>query len=372
MLRAVPSRARVPEAGAKSIAGEVQERRRLPFAASTKRGFAVVTVGDPVNPTVSLTRLYCTGSGSIPRELSACKTCYASRCEPTRERAVVSELPQLFRTTRGEVECALSGAGPAVLALHGAMGGFDQSLLLARAAVPAGFRVVAPSRPGYLGTPLPAGATPEAQADLYAALLDALHIERAAVVVISGGGPSALRFALRHRARCAALVLISTIGGPMRTRLPASFHLKMWLGRRAWFAAQLERRIARDPDAAVRRAIFDAEQRARTLADPEAGPLLRELVAGAARRVAARIDGTRQDVRFGRASPPRLEDVRVPTLVVHGTEDPVVPFEQHGAFLARRIPGAELLAIENGRHVAIFTHLALVRARVARFLRGHT
>ncbi len=39
--------------------------------------------------------------------------------------------------------------------------------------------------------------------------------------------------------------------------------------------------------------------------------------------------------------------------------------------MAARIPGAELLAIEGGDHVAIFTHRDQARARVTRFLLAH-
>jgi pimeloyl-ACP methyl ester carboxylesterase len=39
----------------------------------------------------------------------------------------------------------------------------------------------------------------------------------------------------------------------------------------------------------------------------------------------------------------------VPTLVVHGTEDPVFPLG-HGEALAREIPRAELLTLEGGGH----------------------
>jgi pimeloyl-ACP methyl ester carboxylesterase len=45
----------------------------------------------------------------------------------------------------------------------------------------------------------------------------------------------------------------------------------------------------------------------------------------------------------------RLGGLDVPTLVVHGTEDPVFPLG-HGEALAREIPGAELLALEAGGH----------------------
>lgn len=45
-----------------------------------------------------------------------------------------------------------------------------------------------------------------------------------------------------------------------------------------------------------------------------------------------------------------------------------VPFAQHGKVLAERIPGAELVALRGGEHVAIFTHREEARARVVRFL----
>ena len=76
---------------------------------------------------------------------------------------------------------------------------------------PLRLRVIAPSRPGYLGTVLDVGKTPRDQADAYADLLDALSIRKAAIVALSGGGPSAIQFAAHHADRCAALVLISAV-----------------------------------------------------------------------------------------------------------------------------------------------------------------
>jgi pimeloyl-ACP methyl ester carboxylesterase len=63
-----------------------------------------------------------------------------------------------------------------------------------------------------------------------------------------------------------------------------------------------------------------------------------------------------------------LKDITVPTLIVHGTKDPFVPFEEHGKRLATEIPGAKLLAVEGGEHVTIFTHRKEVQSRVSAFL----
>lgn len=63
---------------------------------------------------------------------------------------------------------------------------------------------------GYLQSPLAANnGSPIAQADAYAALLDARSIEGAAVVAVSDGGPSALQFTIRHPERSTALVMMS-------------------------------------------------------------------------------------------------------------------------------------------------------------------
>jgi len=62
------------------------------------------------------------------------------------------------------------------------IGGWDHSMILARALDLTRFRAIALSRPGYLGTPPAAGRSPQEQADLYAATLDALGVEEEGVI----------------------------------------------------------------------------------------------------------------------------------------------------------------------------------------------
>ena len=40
----------------------------------------------------------------------------------------------------------------------------------------------------------------------------------------------------------------------------------------------------------------------------------------------------------------------MPTLVIHGDADAIVPFEVSGPRSAASIPGAELVVVEGGRH----------------------
>src|SRR6476659_8182489 len=66
---------------------------------------------------------------------------------------------------------------------------------------------------------------------------------------------------------------------------------------------------------------------------------------------------------------PYLKDIKVPTLLVSGERDSFTP-----AFLARSmaeaIPGAELLEVEKGTHVASIEQHELVDGKIAQFLRA--
>lgn len=282
--------------------------------------------------------------------------------------------PTVIETGLGPVECAVAGDGPAILALHGGMGGYDQGLLLIRSAVDRpGYRCIAVSRPGYLGTPISAGPPPERQADLFAVTLDALGIDRAAVIAVSAGGPSALQFAARHRDRCRGLVLISACSGQLDVpwRIRWTFAALSLAARLPAVGARLLARPRTDPDRAHRRAIPDPVLRARTLKDPHTGPLLAALRDSTSTRLVERLPGTGNDMaQFRMATPSPAAAITAPVLVVHGTADRVVPF-RHAQAVAEQVPQAELLAIEGGEHVCLFTHRDVVRARVLSFLAAH-
>ncbi|MGD9078894.1 MAG: alpha/beta hydrolase [Desulfobacterales bacterium] len=130
--------------------------------------------------------------------------------ELSSARGRILEDSQVVKTAHGPIEYSTAGKGLPVLFVHGAGGGHDMGLLFAQL-IGDDFFWICPSRFGYLRTPIPPDASFESQADAYAALLDYLQIEKAAIIGLSIGGPSALLFALRHPNRCAALVLQSAI-----------------------------------------------------------------------------------------------------------------------------------------------------------------
>jgi len=272
---------------------------------------------------------------------------------------------EVIDTARGPIEYAIVGDGPSLLFAHGAMGGCDQSLLVAR--LIRGFKVVAPSRPGHLRTPLATGRTPAEQADAYAALLDALHIPQIAMIGGSGGGPSALQFALRHPDRCWALVLVCATCLPPPASIVRRYRFwavlmrsdfLMWAFTHLTFDALL----AFD---GIRPAV-----RARLGRDDGAMDIVRGLLlihSSESRRA-----GLVNDLAQAKTALPisGLERLTQPTLVIHGAADPIVPFS-NAEYVARAIPGATLLAIKGGGHLCIVTHRDIAIPRLEAFLRRH-
>ncbi|MCD4760345.1 alpha/beta hydrolase [bacterium] len=279
--------------------------------------------------------------------------------------------PKTAKTALGVVEYVEMGDGPVVIAIHGAMGGYDQSVILAQTIGDAGYRYIAMTRPGYLGTPMRSGQTPEQQGDLVAALLDKLGIAKAGVMAVSGGGPSAVQFGLRHSGRCAGLVLVSTCADKVDMPIPFSFKVMKYLARWPWFVHRFRKKAEKDLEAVAKRSIRDPEILARTVNDADTWPLFSTMLLSTFDRMGQRLEGTENDIEITRTATYPLENLDVPVLIVHGTQDPLVRFEVHAKMYEARVPHVELLAVDGGEHVAIFTHRNMVRAKVMAFMQRH-
>jgi pimeloyl-ACP methyl ester carboxylesterase len=193
-----------------------------------------------------------------------------------------------------------------------------------------------PGAPGYTGDDLVADPI---------ALLDVLGLGSAHVVGMSMGAALAQVMALDHGERVASLTLIATSpAGPGDDDLPP-----MTDAGRAAFEAMEE------PDWSDRTAAIDyLTELSRALASP-AHPFdedaVRELFARAVDRT-TNVESSMKNHHAAEGSDrwrERLGEVDVPTLVIHGAEDPVFPVG-HGEALAREIPGAELLVLEGTGH----------------------
>lgn len=116
----------------------------------------------------------------------------------------------IAKTAKGPIEYRFEGSGPTVLVLNGSHCS-RESRLSHEGLTEHGFSVLTPSRPGYDSTPSEVGRTAQEAADAMAALLDTLQISAADVIGISGSGPTALAFALRHPGRIRKLIIESAV-----------------------------------------------------------------------------------------------------------------------------------------------------------------
>jgi len=285
-----------------------------------------------------------------------------------RAFARISTGSQVAQTPCGPIEYATAGAGKPLLVVHGAGGGFDQGMDLAKY-LTAGLRVIAMSRFGYLRTPLPADASATAQADAHACLLDALGVRRAAIVGASAGAPSSMQFALRYPERCTALVLLvpaafvprpagaASMKSPTRAEFLVDTVFKsnflFWASitlARPWMIES----ILATPLDVVRRA--NAEEQARAV------QMLEHMLPISPRR-----SGLANDIAVVSAlSRYALENIEAPTLVIGFADDRFGTYDI-ARYTAEHIPGARFIAYRSGGHVAV-GHQTDVMAKIAGFL----
>lgn len=103
------------------------------------------------------------------------------------------------------------GAGDVILHVHGSPAGADIGPVFF-GELSKHYRIITPSRPGFLGTPLEQGKSIEEQADFLNAFLDALNIEKAFVHAWSAGGPPAISFAIKYPQRVKGYIHYCAVG----------------------------------------------------------------------------------------------------------------------------------------------------------------
>jgi pimeloyl-ACP methyl ester carboxylesterase len=266
---------------------------------------------------------------------------------------------QVFETAVGQVEAAIFGDGPAVMVVHGAAGGYDQGAVKSEEF--RGIKYISVSRPGYLRTPLSSGVTPEEQADAMAALMDTLGIEKAAFIGMSTGGLVSIQFALKYPQRCWGLVLLSSVNAPLHLQLNALRGLSPLVKTDflPWMLMHPETLMLVRP-----------HLRKQVAHNPEKLEVIQQLIK-TAYPTSMRLSGMLNDgTQIEDLQPIPLEEIHIPTLVIHGDADDVVPFSQ-GVESARRIPNAQFLPVSGGTHYCALTHLELTRPVIMDFLQKH-
>jgi pimeloyl-ACP methyl ester carboxylesterase len=196
------------------------------------------------------------------------------------------------------------------------------------------FEVVRFDVPGVAGSPTPRLPYPyQLHARLLGKVLDELGHDRVDVLGISWGGGLAQQFAFQNPRRCRRLVLVATGTGSLM--VPGSPRV---------LARMLTPRRHRDPEYAR-----------------QVAGLLGTVRGGDARGYLYQLLGT-----AGWTSLPWLPFIRQPTLVLAGSDDPIVPLV-NGRIMARLLPNARLEVYDDG-HLGLLTRSTELAATVEEFL----
>lgn len=282
-------------------------------------------------------------------------------------RARVTGHSQLTNTRTGAVEYAQLGSGPAVLVLHGAAGGFDQGLEMTAPLAALGYRLIAPSRAGYLRSTMPSAFSVNQQADAYADLLDDLELKQAAIVGISAGAWSALAFAARYPDRCRALILVVP-ASPLPPGVSNNGGRIAAVMFRSDFAAWLGIKLMDIMPAALSRMMLGTDPEVVAHASGAERERLRLLLAHEL-PIRARWPGMRFDLETA-AHPPSLDlnAIRCPVLAISDHDD-TFGTENQARRIARGVSDGQLIVYRSGGH-ALVDRQQQAFAAVNRFLQA--
>jgi pimeloyl-ACP methyl ester carboxylesterase len=231
-------------------------------------------------------------------------------------------------TAVGDVDVTTTetGSGRAFLVLHGGAGPISVGRFAELLAASGDARVITPTHPGFGGTPRPENLTSMAAlAAVYSELLNTLQLEEVTVIGNSVGGWIAAELALLQNPRLRKLVLADA-GGLRLDASPAPDFFSLTLDQVMALSYRNPEKFRIDPS---------------RLTDQQKAGI-------AANRAALRVYGgaTMDDPTLL----DRARGIRVPTLVVWGAADRIIPRE-HGAAYAAAIPGARLEIVEEAGHL---------------------
>lgn len=291
-------------------------------------------------------------AGSITAAAAVGLSYFPYRHELTHARHAVGRGSRVIDTAAGPIEYADQGHGFPFLSVHGAGGGYDQGLANVSDFVGDDFRIIAPSRFGYLGTPIQLDTSPAAQADAHFALLNCLDIRKAVVMGVSAGARSALELAIRHPECVAALILMMVPGtyspsSPVSIESSRGSQFTFWLINHGagfiWWAME---KIA--PSVLIRfvgvppELVFASSkpEQARVM------DIVHSIEPLSLRFAGINVDST------PKLGPLPLEKVTAPTLIISARDDlfNTLPAAE---FAAGKIPRAKLVVYDTGGHLMV-------------------
>jgi pimeloyl-ACP methyl ester carboxylesterase len=275
--------------------------------------------------------------------------------------ARMDEGSRMAETAAGPIQYSLIGeSGPHILFAHGTPGGFNHTPFFTPEGIE-GYRLLTPSRAGYMNTSLDTGKTPEEQAHAYAALLDALDIDQVSVLGVSGGGPSAIAFAALYPERTRSLVGLEILSEASAEPLDIPFAMRSDF--LFWCGIELATQLG---DGEGLLGMFPGNDARRIRDSPDGLERIRQWL-WAAWPISSKLEGWRNDSeQFMQLALP-IDTIQAPTLILHGTDDQSAPYAA-AKRLALRIPGARLYTVEGANHAMILSHKDELYGEIVGFL----
>jgi len=267
-----------------------------------------------------------------------------------------------FTQVDGLKTCYLEeGSGPAVVFLHGASLGssaraFERNLPAFAAAV---FRAIAYDQPGFGLTDNPKDYTASYRTQFITKFMDAVGIERAALVGHSQAGGMAIRVALQHPHRLTHLLVVG--GGTALPPLPDK--------AAAGGPAEGQEGTTTTPTLEDMRKIMDNNFFNKALISPEL--LKQRLEMSVGKNFDAFIERSKAREPQGGGVPlyKRLTEISVPLLLLYGKQDRGSAAKRC-ALLKEQEPSLSIELIDDAAHLVIWEQADKFNDRALRFLKS--
>ena len=251
----------------------------------------------------------------------------------------------------GDMSYVDKGNGEVILSVHGIFGGYDQAFDTCKDFA-SGYRILAPSRFGYLGSDMLGSGTPAEQATAYAELLDRLGIDKVYLLATSAGGSIAIRFALDYPERTKGLILYCSAMPPAAK--PANY--AEYAGPPAF--------LCNDYAMFLMNPLFEP------VMGMDASTIYSMLPVGE-RKAGVILDASITNPDLARNYDSYIiEDLQVPTLILHAKDDKLASYaDVEKAW--DRFPNSTLVSFETGGHLMV-GHEEEVKDAVIAFVKEQT
>ena len=251
----------------------------------------------------------------------------------------------------GDMSYVDKGNGEVILSVHGIFGGYDQAFDTCKDFA-SGYRILAPSRFGYLGSDMLGSGTPAEQAIAYAELLDRLGIDKVYLLATSAGGSIAIRFALDYPERTKGLILYCSAMPPAAK--PANY--AEYAGPPAFLCNDY--------------AMFLMNPFFEPVMGMDASTIYGMLPVGE-RKAGVILDASITNPDMARNyNSYIIEDLQVPTLILHAKDDKLASYaDVEKAW--DRFPNSTLVSFETGGHLMV-GHEEEVKDAVMAFVKEQT